>query len=67
MLQVTKDQCVPRLKNCAEAPLSLQPEGLSITEPVITDGMIVSPSKYYCGDCFEGFYWNEDLEICSQC
>lgn len=65
MLQYTMDSCVPKFKNCAAAALGEQPSKLALTKPIIAEnGTVIQPEKYYCQDCFEGFYWNEELEIC---
>lgn len=67
MPQITKDECVPKIKNCAECPLSEQPGCLSYQIPLNDKGEIIGPAKYYCDDCYEGFYWDEELDICNIC
>jgi len=49
MIQYDKKSCVARISNCAQEPFSAQPGSLSHTD-----------SKYFCGDCFEGYFWNPE-------
>ena len=68
MPEFTGDACVPKFKNCAASSLGEQPNNLSVTEPEFDEeGNLVKASKYYCQDCFEGFYWDSELEVCSMC
>jgi hypothetical protein len=67
MPDVEKDKCIPRIKNCASAPLPSQPEGLAITPPVIVNNVLTVQSTYYCDDCYEGFFWDQDSSTCAQC
>lgn len=55
MLQFDKKSCVAKIKNCASAPLADQPDGLVGNE---------GNTKWKCGDCFEGYFWNIDDDIC---
>lgn len=48
--------CVPKLKNCASAPLADQP-----------DGLVGKGNKWTCGDCYEGYFWNDEESICDKC
>jgi len=56
MVSFDKKSCIPKIKNCADSPLGEQPNGLSIKN-----------NRYVCGECFEGFYWDDEDEICNKC
>lgn len=56
MVQFDAKSCTPKLRNCASSPLGDQPFGLTN-----------SSNKWVCPDCFEGFFWNDEENICDEC
>jgi len=69
MPQVDGKECIPKISHCENAPLSDQPTGLNITSAKLSkDGKyIIEKAKYYCEDCYEGYYWDERERFCSKC
>lgn len=65
---VEGDACISKIKNCAQCPLASQPSCLTKILPVVSnDGTLIGPAKYFCDDCYEGFYWDPELEFCNMC
>lgn len=65
MPQATKDECVFKFRNCAQASLAEQPDGLNITYTTKkVNGVNVQVPVYYCPVCEETFAWDDSEWNC---